>query len=86
MMKFCNMNLSKTLFLIALITLNVLLVPVLSAPISLDDSSQEFPVIPDNTESGQGYFYVSEFPARAVQYESGYFYQQGNNIISLLRI
>ena len=31
-MKFCNMNLSKALFLVALITLNVLLVPVLSAP------------------------------------------------------
>ena len=33
-MKFCNMNLS-TLFLVTLITLSVLLVPALSAPLSL---------------------------------------------------
>ena len=33
-MKFCNMNLS-TLFLVTLITLSVLLVPALSAPVHL---------------------------------------------------
>ena len=37
-MKFCNMNLLKTLFLIVLITLSILSVPVLLIPINSERS------------------------------------------------